>query len=78
LFPAPIRYTPNADDEAIAALLGEAWTRFARTGDPSTAALAWPGYAIDADPYAGLDVPATTGEGVRTAQCDFWDDLGAG
>lgn len=78
LFPAPIRYTPNADDEALAELLGEAWTTFARTGDPSTAALAWPGYAIDADPYAGLDVPASTGQGVRTAQCDFWDDLGAG
>lgn len=71
-------YQPNADDEALAAMLGAAWTSFARSGDPSTMALAWPSYATGDDPYVGLDVPATSGDGVRTAQCDFWDGLGGG
>jgi para-nitrobenzyl esterase len=71
----PLAYTPNADDEAMASWLGEAWTTFARTGDPSTAALAWPSYASGDDPFAALDLPPASGDGVRTEQCDFWDDL---
>ncbi len=71
----PLAYTPNTDDLALAQLLGEAWTSFARTGDPSTATLAWPHYELADDPFAGLDVPAFTGAGVRTEQCDFWDGL---
>lgn len=78
LLPEPVRYVPNADDEALTELLGEAWTSFARTGDPSTAALTWPSYAEPTDPYAGLDIPPLTGQGVRTPQCDFWDDLAGG
>lgn len=76
LLPAPLRYEPNADDLVLADGLGDAWATFARTGDPSTAALPWPAYAVDLDPYMGLDVPSLAGEGVRTAQCDFWDGLG--
>lgn len=75
LLPAPLRYTPNADDVAIADLLAVSWTSFARTGDPSSMALSWPSYSSGDDPYAGLDVPATTGDGVRTETCDFWDGL---
>jgi len=75
LFPPPLRYSPNADDEAMAATVGEAWTTFASTADPSTAALAWPSYAHGDDPYALLDVPPEAGDGVRTEQCDFWDGL---
>ncbi|MCA9652159.1 MAG: carboxylesterase family protein [Myxococcales bacterium] len=71
-------YPINADDEAMAMLLGEAWTTFARTGDPSTAALAWPPYEAGVDPYAGLDTPPLTGAGVRTEQCDFWSSLAGG
>ena len=71
----PIAYTPNADDEAMAAWLGEAWTTFAKTGDPSTATLAWPSYSSGDDPYAALDLPPTSAAGVRTEQCDFWDAL---
>jgi len=70
-FPYPV----NADDEAMAAQLGETWTTFARTGDPSTMALDWPLYEVGTDPYAGLDVPPSVGQGVRTPQCDFWAGL---
>ena len=75
LFPPPLRYSPNADDEAMAATIGAAWTTFAKTGDPSTTALAWPSYSDGDDPHARLDVPAASGDGVRTEQCDFWDGL---
>ncbi len=73
-FPYPV----NADDEAMAAQLGEAWTTFARTGDPSTMTLDWPLYEVGTDPYAGLDVPPFVDQGVRTEQCDFWAALAGG
>ncbi|MBX7083607.1 MAG: carboxylesterase family protein [Nannocystaceae bacterium] len=75
LFPPPLVYQPNADDETMAALLGGAWAAFADTGSPSTASLQWPEYSSGDDPFAQLDVPPATGDGVRTAQCDFWDGL---
>jgi para-nitrobenzyl esterase len=75
LFPAPLEYMPNADDEAMAALLGAAWAAFADTGSPSTALLQWPSYGDGDDPHALLDVPPQAGDGVRTEQCDFWDAL---
>lgn len=77
LLPSPLEYTPNADDEAIAALLGAAWATFADTGSPSATMLQWPSYADGDDPHAVLDAPPSSGDGVRTEQCDFWDSLGA-
>ncbi len=74
----PFQYMPNAEDLELAALLGEAWTSFARTGDPSAAGLEWPEYAVETDPYAGLDIPPVSGAGVRTTQCDFWDAVFGG
>lgn len=67
-----VEYTPNADDLAMRDQIQAMWTALAATGDPSTAALAWPLYG-PADPYAGLDVPPAAGAGVRSEQCDFWD-----
>lgn len=70
-----VEYQPNAADLMMRDALQEMWANFARTGDPSTAALSWPLYG-PADDHALLDVPLATGQGVRTAQCDFWDGLG--
>ncbi len=67
-------YQPNADDLAMRDSLQAMWAAFAATGDPSTAELGWPLYSAD-DDHAILDVPLATGQGVRTAQCDFWDPL---
>ena len=68
-------YVPNADDKAMAGLLGGAWTRFAGSGDPSGDGLSWPVYEVGSDPYTVLDVPGGSGMGLRTAECDFWDQL---
>ncbi|MCH9688502.1 MAG: carboxylesterase family protein [Deltaproteobacteria bacterium] len=68
-----VPYVPNPDDEAMAAMMSEMWTTFARTSDPTTAALVWPAYTSADDPYAGLDVLPFAGQGVRTEQCDFWE-----
>lgn len=75
LFSLGFPYPVNADDEAMVGLLGSAWTQFATNGAPSSADLAWPPYEEGVDPYAGLDVPWAAGQGVRSAQCDFWDTL---
>jgi para-nitrobenzyl esterase len=68
-------YKPNADDLAMSALLGGAWARLADAGDPSGGGLTWPLYQVNSDPYALLDAPPSAGEGVRTAECDLWDQL---
>jgi para-nitrobenzyl esterase len=37
----------GADEPALTAAMSAAWLAFARTGDPSTAELAWPSYELD-------------------------------
>jgi hypothetical protein len=49
---------------------------FAASGDLNGAsAVAWPAYDAAVDSYLRLDTPIVAGEGVRTAQCDFWERL---
>jgi hypothetical protein len=43
------------------------------TGAPVGGGVTWPAYVAATDPYTQLDDTVTTGTGVRTAQCDFWD-----
>lgn len=70
-----IEYQPNADDLAISATLQSAWARFAASGDPSGDGLDWPVYVGATDDHAVLDAPPGAGQLLRSAQCDFWDDL---
>lgn len=66
-------YSPNAGDLALSQRLQGAWARFAATGDPAGADLAWPVYVTAEDNGALLDEPPDLFQGVRTEQCDFWD-----
>ncbi len=50
-----------------------AWTHFAATGVPGTAASPWPRFRPDSDPYVRLDVVPRVESGFRSAECDFWD-----
>jgi para-nitrobenzyl esterase len=50
--------------------LQDRWGAFAATG-----VFEGPAYEPGVDPYVELDVPIGAGEGLRTPQCDFWDDL---
>ncbi|GAC1558722.1 MAG: carboxylesterase/lipase family protein [Polyangiales bacterium] len=67
---------PSAAEAALAAPIEPAWARFADGGDPSDGASGptWPAWDAT-DPYLRLDAPLSTGNGVRGAQCDFWDGL---
>lgn len=65
----------NADDAVMIEQMGRAWTRFAATGTPVLEGATWPAYDPAIDDAALLDVPVGIVEGVRTAQCDFWDGL---
>lgn len=69
-------YQPSAGETALAQAMGGYWSRLAAGGDPNgDGAVAWPRYDAVKDSYLGLDDTIAAGEGVRTAQCDFWDGL---
>lgn len=70
-------YTPSAGETALASAIGGYWSRLAAGGDPNgEGAVAWPLYDATKDSFLQLDDTIAAGEGVRTAQCDFWDGLG--
>ncbi len=66
-------YQPAPEDLALSEAMMGYWARFGATGDPNGAgAPPWPAYDAQTDAHLVLDSPLTSGEGVRTAQCDFW------
>jgi para-nitrobenzyl esterase len=50
------------------------WSSFAATGTP-TGVVAWPRFPVAGDVTLGLDTTITVLNGVRTADCDFFDGL---
>jgi para-nitrobenzyl esterase len=71
-------FVPSAAEKTLSDAMGAYWARFAATGDPGdTDGVAWPHYDASADSYLRLDTPISTADGVETALCDFWDQLGA-
>lgn len=75
VFPG-IRYPSTLADERVRDTMQGLWSSFAAGGlrsDPT-----WPIYDPQTDPYLQLEDPLTAGQGVRTAQCDFWEQLSGG
>jgi para-nitrobenzyl esterase len=69
-------YTPSAPELALSDAMIDYWTRFAASGDPNDGtATTWPRYDVATDAYIRLDNAVTSGAGLRTAECDFWDGL---
>jgi len=69
-------YTPAPADLALSDAMMGYWGRFGATGDPNGAgAVVWPKYEMVKDTHIVLDSPITSGEGVRTAQCDAWEQI---
>jgi len=69
-------HQPTAEETALSDTMIGYWSRFAATGNPNGGgAPQWPRAAAGTDPYQALDVTITSADGVRTAQCDFWDSL---
>jgi para-nitrobenzyl esterase len=73
-------YRPSADETALAAFMGSAWSGLARDGVPAApGAPAWPTYDAATDTHMVLEGGDIHGaEGVRTDDCDFWDTLSGG
>ena len=67
-------YSPSAGEAALSDAMDGYWSRFAATGDPNGgSAASWPLYDATSDAVMLLDDDSMSGAGVRTAQCDFWD-----
>ena len=62
----------DARDEALSAAMMQAWTNFARSGDPNGAqAPAWSAYRPDQDNHLELGSTIAAGQGWRRDQLDF-------
>jgi para-nitrobenzyl esterase len=69
-------YVPSTGEQALSDAIDSAWAGMATNGAPDEgASVGWPKYDASTDPYVQLDDSITTGEGVRTTQCDFWDQV---
>lgn len=69
-------YVPSSGEQALSAAMAGYWSRFAASGDPNEdGAPVWPSYDPETDTYLELDTTITAAQGVRTAQCDFWDSF---
>lgn len=69
-------YNPAQADLGLSDAMMGYWGRFGATGDPNgSGAVPWPKYDAAKDSYLGLDSTITSGEGVRTAQCDAWEQI---
>jgi para-nitrobenzyl esterase len=67
---ASAAYVPSATEMQLIADMGTAWSNFAKNGDPG-----WPTYDAQLDRTQVLDEPLSTQNGIRTADCDFWQSL---
>lgn len=71
----PLYNPAQADLNLSEAMMGY-WGRLGSTGDPNGAgAVPWPKYDALKDTHLVLNDPVTSGEGVRTAQCDAWEQI---
>jgi para-nitrobenzyl esterase len=69
-------YNPAQDDLTLSDAMMGYWGRFGATGDPNGAtAVPWPKYDGAKDTHLVLDSSITSGEGVRTVQCDAWEQI---
>ncbi len=69
-------YTALPEEAALAAAVRGYWRHLAAAGTPADPALPfWPEYEPLADRSLDLGLPIAPVDGVRTAQCDFWDAL---
>jgi para-nitrobenzyl esterase len=69
-------YVPDASATALSEAMNASWARFAATGDPNGAGFTpWPAYDPARDSTLVWDSPAGPSDGIRAANCNFWDAL---
>jgi para-nitrobenzyl esterase len=66
----------NEEEQALSRAMMGYWTRFAATGNPDGGeAPAWAPYAEGSDNHQQLDLTISAGNGLKRANCNFWDGL---
>jgi para-nitrobenzyl esterase len=69
-------FVPSVAELALSDTMIGYWTRFAAAGDPNGAGnRSWPAYSQGSDTVLVLDDVPNLVDGVRTAKCDFWDQI---
>lgn len=64
------------DDLELADTMQAFWVEFAKTNDPNGEGLPqWPVYTETEDQHINLDLEVTTGTGLLSDMCDFWDGI---
>jgi len=66
-------FTPET--KAVSDLMQRYWTRFARTGDPNGADLAWPAYTERQNVRINFALQPTIVTDFRASECAFWRSL---
>ncbi|MBL8740003.1 MAG: carboxylesterase family protein, partial [Myxococcales bacterium] len=52
------------------------WFGLTANGDPNyEGGVQWPAYDASGDGHIQLDMPITSGSGLKKEKCDFWDAL---
>jgi para-nitrobenzyl esterase len=68
----------GADARPVSDQMLQAWTRFAKTGDPNgPGALRWPKYSVASEQHMVFDATPSIGAGLARATCDVLDTLPA-
>lgn len=63
----------NAEERALSDAMQGAWLRFAATGSPADASLAWPRYELASDEHVVFDRTIAVGTEADREACAFWD-----
>jgi para-nitrobenzyl esterase len=64
--------TPTPDELTLKDKFQKTWTDFARSGNPGNF---WNRYEPAQDNYVIFDTPTSSGTGLRTKQCDYWNSV---
>jgi para-nitrobenzyl esterase len=78
VFGNPQAWSDEAEDLALAEVMGATWARFAATGDPNGAGLpTWPVYDAASDAHMQFGDEVVVGAGLYSEECDLFDRITA-
>ncbi len=66
-------FQATADDVATQDVMTALWGAFAATGEPATAAMAWPRYDASTDQSLLVQAAPEVASGIKRDDCDMWD-----
>lgn len=66
-------WQPTQQELVLSDAMMSTWRELAARGSVTDAIPEWPHASAGSDPYVVLDTPISTGQGMHTQHCDFWD-----